>query len=301
METRPLGNTGQESSVLTFGTIALNFIEQAKANEMVEDVLDAGVNHFDVAPTYGDAELKLAPTLEEHRDDIFLGCKTQERTYYGAWGELHRSLERLGVDKLDLYQFHAVTEYRELETITGDYSPELAQGDHDPGALQAFIEAKEEGLIDYIGLTSHGDPRLIRSAIQRIDELETVMFPFKYTLAAADAPERDYASVVELANEKGLGTLAIKAFAKGPWPDDLPEEERPYNTWYEPFDREEELIECLRFTLSHDVDTAVNAGDPKLVPTILDAATNFEPLSDDERATLEARGEGRPSPVPWHE
>jgi len=94
----------------------------------------------------------------DHRDEILLGCKTQERTYYGAWGELHRSLDRLGVDTIDLYQFHAVTRYDELDAIAGDYSPEMGQGDHDPGALQAFKEAKEEGLIDHIGLTSHGDP-----------------------------------------------------------------------------------------------------------------------------------------------
>src|SRR6056297_2929138 len=104
METRPLGSTGRESSVLTLGAVALNFVEQARATQLVDDAIDAGVNHVDVAPTYGDAELKLAPALEDHRDDLFLGCKTQERTYYGAWGELHRSLDRLGVEKIDLYQ-----------------------------------------------------------------------------------------------------------------------------------------------------------------------------------------------------
>lgn len=300
METRPLGETGHDSSVLTFGAIALNFLEQDAANEMVEDVLDAGVNHFDVAPTYGDAEVKLAPKLAEHREEIFLGCKTQERTYYGAWGELHRSLDRLGVDKIDLYQFHAVTRYDELEAITGDYSPEMAQGDHDPGALQAFIEAKEEGIIDHIGLTSHGDPALIRTAIKEIPELETVMFPFNYTLAAkgAEAPEYDYASALDLAEEKGLGTLCIKGFAKGSWPDDLDEDDRPYNTWYEPYDTEDELVECLRFALSHGMTSIPNAGDPDLVPTILEAAQAYEPMSEEERAELKARARDADSPVP---
>ncbi|WP_226022834.1 aldo/keto reductase [Halomicrobium salinisoli] len=298
METRPLGETGHDSSVLTFGSIALNFIEQEAANEMVEDAVQAGVNHFDVAPTYGDAELKLAPKLEEHRDEIFLGCKTQERTYYGAWGELQKSLDRLGVDTIDLYQFHAVTEYRELEAIKGEYDPELAQGDHDPGALQAFIEAKEEGLIDHIGLTSHGDPSLIRQAIHDIDELETVMFPFNYTLEAKEGPEYDYRSVLELAREEGLGTLCIKGFAKGPWPDDLPEDERPYNTWYEPYDTEEELVECLRFALSHGMTSIPNAGDPDLVPTILEAAEDYEPMSEAEQSELRERARDAESPVP---
>lgn len=298
MDTRPLGETGHDSSILTFGAIALNFLEQDEANEMVGDALDAGVNHFDVAPTYGDAEVKLAPKLQEHRDDIFLGCKTQERTYYGAWGELHRSLDRLGVDKIDLYQFHALTRYDELDTITGDYSPEMAQGDHDPGALQAFIEAKEAGLIDHIGLTSHGDPSLIRSAMKRIPELETVMFPFNYILEGKEGPEYDYGSILDLAEEKGMGTLCIKGFAKGPWDEDLSEDERPYNTWYEPFDTKGEIVECLRFALSHGMTSIPNAGDPELVPMILDAARDYEPLSDEEQAELRERARGADSPVP---
>jgi aryl-alcohol dehydrogenase-like predicted oxidoreductase len=298
METRPLGETGHESSVLTYGSIALNFVDQERADEMVEEALEAGVNHFDVAPTYGDAELKLAPKLGEHREEIFLGCKTQERTYYGAWGELHRSLDRLGVDKIDLYQFHALTRYDELDATTGEYSPEMAQGDHDPGALQAFLEAKEEGLIDHVGLTSHGDPSLIRSAIQRIPELETVMFPYNYTLAAKEGPEYDYGSVLELAREEGLGTLCIKGFAKGPWDEDLPEDERPYDTWYEPYDTEAELRECLRFALSQGMTSIPNAGDPKLVGPILEAARNYEPMDDEEEAALLERARDGDTPVP---
>lgn len=297
MESRPLGDTGHGSSRLTFGAIALNYLEQSAANELVDRVLDAGVNHVDVAPTYGDAELKLAPKLRERRDEVFLGCKTQERTYYGAWGELHRSLDRLGTDTIDLYQFHAVTRYDELETITGEYTPEMAQ-DEDPGALQAFLEAKAAGLIDHVGLTSHGDPALIREAIRRIPDLDTVMFPFNYTLAAKEGPEYDYESVIELANERDLGVLCIKAFAKGPWPDDLPADERPYETWYEPFDTEEELEECLRFVLSHDVTSIPNAGDPELMPAILDAAQSFEPMDESELDDLLGRAGDADSPVP---
>jgi len=298
METRPLGDIDHESSILTYGSIALNFVDQETANEMVEDALDAGVNHFDVAPTYGDAEVKLAPKLQEHREDIFLGCKTQERTYYGAWGELHRSLERLGVDKIDLYQFHALTRYDELDAILGEYSPEMAQGDHDPGALQAMLDAKEAGLIDHIGLTSHGDPSLIRDAIKRIPELETVMFPYNYTLEGKEGPEYDYGSVLDLAEEKGLGTLCIKGFAKGPWDEDLPEDEQPYDTWYEPYDTKEEIVECLRFALSQGMTSIPNAGDPELVPMILEAAEDYEAMSEEEQAELRERAEDADSPVP---
>jgi len=298
IETRPLGETGHDSSVLTFGAIALDSLDQAEANGMVDDVLDAGVNHVDVAPTYGTAEVKLAPKLQERRDEVFLGCKTQERTYYGAWGELHKSLDRLGVDKIDLYQFHALTRYDELDTVTGDYSPEMAQGDHDPGALQAFKEAKEEGIIDHIGLTSHGDPSLIRSAIKRIPELETVMFPFNYTLESKDGPEYDYRSVLELAEEKDLGTLCIKAFAKEPW-GDTPEDERPYRTWYRPYDTPAELEDCLRYALSQGMTSIPSAGDPQLVPAMLEAAQNYEPLSEAEQKRLrESTDSDSPVPAP---
>lgn len=298
METRPLGETGHDSSILTYGSVALNYVDQERANEMVENALDAGVNHFDVAPTYGDAELKLAPKLQEHRDEIFLGCKTQERTYYGAWGELHRSLERLGVEKIDLYQFHALTRYDELDAITGEYSPEMAQDDHDLGALQAMLDAREAGLIDHIGLTSHGDPSLIRSAIERIPELETVMFPYNHVLAGKEGPEYDYGSVLDLAEEKGLGTLCIKGFAKGPWDEDLPEDERPYDTWYEPFDTREELVDSLRFALSQGMTSIPNAGDPDLVPIILEAAQDYEAMSEEEQERLREQAEDADSPVP---
>jgi aryl-alcohol dehydrogenase-like predicted oxidoreductase len=299
METRPLGEIGHDSTVLTFGAVALNYLPQEEANELVEDTLARGVNHFDVAPTYGDAEVKLAPKLGEHREEIFLGCKTQERTYNGAWGELHKSLERLDTDHIDLYQFHAVTGYDELETIVGD--GEGANGP-DPGALAAFKDAKQEGLIDHIGLTSHGDPSLIRTAIKEIDELETVMFPMNYTLASKDGPEYDYGAVLDLAKERNMGALGIKGFAKEPWPptDELPEDERPYDTWYRPYDTREEIEECLRFALSRGMTSITNAGDPELVPMILDAAAEFEELDQGEQEELLTRARENDTPVPSH-
>ena len=297
METRPLGETGHESSLLTFGSIALDFLEQGEANELVEAVLDAGVNHFDVAPSYGDAEVKLAPKLSEHRDEIFLGCKTQERSYYGAWGSLERSLDRLEVDTIDLFQFHAVTRYDELDRIVGESARETGEGNHG-GALAAFEEAREEGLIDHIGLTSHGDPSVIRTAIRRILELETVMFPFNATLDARDGPEYDYRSVLEFARERGLGTLCIKAFAKRPWPDGVAESDRPYETWYEPYDDPDDLRRCLRYALSQGMTTIPNAGDPELVPAILRAAEEYEPVTDEEAERLRDRAKNDDSPVP---
>jgi aryl-alcohol dehydrogenase-like predicted oxidoreductase len=291
METRPLGDTGQDSSVATFGAIALNWLEQEGADQMVEYVLDQGVNHFDVAPAYGDAELKLGPKLRQHREEIFLGCKTQERGYEGARRKLERSLNRLGVDTIDLYQVHGLEYQDELDEIT-------AEG----GALEAFRDAKAEGLIDHIGLTSHADPGLIDDAIDRIDDLETLMLPMNPVVVGkgADDDEYDYESVLERAREAGIGTLGIKAFARGPWPatEELPEHDRPYANWYEPVDTPETIRERFDFAAAQGLSTVVTPGDPKLVAMVLDAAARFDGMDDPAQRALVEQARHERSPVP---
>ncbi|MFB6151836.1 MAG: aldo/keto reductase [Haloarculaceae archaeon] len=289
METRPLGDTGQESTVVTFGGIALNWLEQEGANQMVELVLDHGVNHFDVAPTYGDAELKLGPKLRQHREEVFLGCKTAERDYDGAWRKLERSLDRLGVDRIDLHQFHGLETREELDEITGP-----------DGALEAFREAKEEGLIDHVGLTSHGAPDLILDAIDRIDDLETVMFPLNPVVVAEDDGEHDYEAVLDRANEEGIGTLGIKAFAKGDWPptDELPEADRPYANWYEPVDRPDVVRERFDFAAAQGLTSVLTPGDPKLVAMVLDAADRFDGMDEAAQRSLVEEARHDESPVP---
>ncbi|MFB6106431.1 MAG: aldo/keto reductase [Halobacteriaceae archaeon] len=290
METRPLGATGQESSIVTFGSFLLDFLSQEGANQAIELALDHGVNHVDVAPSYGDAELKLGPKLREHRDDLFVGCKTHERTYEGAWRELERSLDRLGVDSIDLYQFHGLEYGEDLDAIL----------DGDDGALAAFREARASGLVDHVGLTSHGHPNLILDAIDRIDDLETVMFPMNATVGGSEDPDHDYGRVLERCEQDGLGALGIKAFAKRPWPptEELRPDERPYGTWYEPYDTQPEIDDCLRFALSQGLTSITNAGDPKLLPMILDAAERFEALSAAEQEAVAAGRDGEESPVP---
>jgi aryl-alcohol dehydrogenase-like predicted oxidoreductase len=289
MERRPLGETGHDSTVLTFGAIALNWLEQEGADQMVEHVLDYGVNHFDVAPTYGDAELKLGPKLRQHRDEIFLGCKTQERSYEGAWRKLERSLNRLGVETIDLYQVHGLEYESELDEITAD-----------DGALAAFREARAEGLIDHIGLTSHAAPSLVIDAIDRIDDLETVMFPLNPVVAGKDDEEHDYESVLARANEANVGTLGIKAFAAGSWPDtdDLPEADRPFANWYRPVCSPEEIRERFDFAASQALTTVVSAGDPKLVTMMLDAAEGYEGMDEATQRSLVERSRHDDSPVP---
>jgi aryl-alcohol dehydrogenase-like predicted oxidoreductase len=289
MQTRALGDTGHESTVATFGAIALNWLTQEGADQMVEHVLDRGVNHFDVAPTYGDAELKLGPKLRQHREEIFLGCKTQERGYEGARRTLERSLNRLGVEKIDLYQVHGLEYEEELDEITAD-----------GGALEAFRDARDEGLIDHVGLTSHGDPDLILDAIDRIDDLETLMFPLNPVVAGKDDAEYDYEAVLDRADEAGVGTLGIKAFAKGPWPstDELPEADRPYANWYEPVDTPSEITERFDFAAAQGLTSVVTPGDPKLVAMVLDAATRFDGMDEAAQRSLVERLRHEQSPVP---
>lgn len=289
MQTRALGDTGHDSTVMTFGAIALNWLEQEGANQLVELMLDHGVNHFDVAPTYGDAELKLGPKLRQHRDEIFVGCKTQEREAEGARQKLDRSLNRLGVDTIDLYQIHGLEYEEELDTIT-------AEG----GALDAIREAKAAGLVDHIGLTSHGDPGLILDAIDRIDDLETLMFPMNPVVAGKDADEYDYEAVLERADEEGIGTLGIKAFAKGRWPstDELPEADRPYANWYRPVDTPDEIRERFDFAAAQGLTSVITPGDPKLVAMVLDAAERYDGMDDAAQRSLVERLRHDESPVP---
>jgi len=274
---------------MTFGAIALNWLEQEGADAMVEFLLDRGVNHFDVAPTYGDAELKLGPKLRQHREEIFLGCKTQERGYEGARQKLRRSLDRLGVDRIDLYQIHGLEYESELDEITGD-----------DGALAAIRDARSEGVIDHVGLTSHGDPGLILDAIDRIDDLDTLMFPFNPVVAGKDGDEYDYGAVLDRAETAGVGTLGIKAFAKGPWPstDELPEADRPYANWYEPVDAPDEIRERFDFAASAGLTSVVSPGDPKLVATVADAAERYDGMDESARRSLVERLRHEDSPVP---
>lgn len=286
MDARPLGDTGHRSSVVTLGAYALQYLSQAGADHLVELALDRGVNHVDVAPSYGDAELKLGPKLHEHRDALFLGDKTRERDYDGAMAELERSRHRLGVETVDLYQFHAVTRHEEVDQITAE-----------DGALAAVREAQGEGRVDHVGLTSHGHPDVILDAMDRID-LDSVMFPLNYVLVGSDDEAHGYERVVERARRKGVGVIGTKAFARGPWPDEAPRRDRPYGTWYRPLDDRGEIQDALDFALSQGLTSVTNPGDPKLVTMVLNAGEAFSEMGADRQAELMARDRESPVPAP---
>jgi len=273
MEKRTLGRTGQRSTIVALGgAIFIGKPEERDADAFIKLALDRGVNHVDVAPTYGDAEVKLGRWVREYRKNIFLACKTTNRTGKGASEELRRSLERLQTDYFDLYQLHALDKPEDLETALGP-----------DGAIPAILEAKKQGLVKHVGITSH-NPVNITRALKRF-EFDTVLLPVNCVLKAHPQPENDYEPVLALAEEKGLGAIAMKAIAKEPWPN----EKKPYKTWYQPFNTQREIDEALRFTLSQDVTTATTSSDIRLATMMIEAAERFKPMSKEEQTELVMR------------
>ncbi len=291
MHKRRLGRTGHMSSVIIMGTAAFGKCDQAEADRGMELALAHGVNHIDIAPTYGDAELRIAPWLTRRRSsaphpagirhDVFLACKTGDRTRDGAHAELHRSLERMGVSDLDLYQLHAVTSMAELDAALGP-----------GGAIEAFVEARQQGLVRWLGITSHGfdAPRIQIEALKRFD-FDTIMFPLNFVQMSIPQYRESVEELLALALSRDVGVMVIKAICKAPWGD----RERRYLPWYEPFD-DPALIElAIRYALSQPITGATSAADTRLWPATFAAADRFVPMTVAEQAALLARaGEFQP-------
>jgi len=264
MERRRLGRTGQMSTVVAFGSAGIGRVDQDVADRAVQTALDYGVNHVDVAPSYGEAELRLKPWMPRIREGIFLGCKTKQRSRDAAKAELHRSLERLGTDRFELYQLHAVCKPHELDECT-------AKG----GALEALLEAREEGLVRWLGITghSHDAPRTHLEALRRFD-FDTVMFPLNFVLWAMPEYRRDVLALLEICRKKDVGVHIIKTVAKDPWGD----RQKTHNTWYEPFTDQAIIDQAVAFVLSQPVTTLCSVGDVTVLPKFLAAAERFRPL-----------------------
>ena len=281
MEKRRFGRTGHTSTVAIFGGAAFWAVTQAEADAAMEHVIAAGVNHVDVAPSYGLAEERLGPWLARERDRFFLGCKTMERTKADAAAELRRSLERLQVDAFDLYQIHAVTRRDELDQVT-----------RPGGALEAILDARAEGLTRFIGITGHGldAPAIFVEALRRFD-FDSVLFPINFVLYANPAYRRDVEELLRQCHARDVGVMIIKAIARGPW-DDRP---KVYNTWYEPFDDADDIQQCVDFALSQGVTGLCTAGDVTILPLFLEACERFVPMSAGQQdALIASAGEYTP-------
>jgi predicted aldo/keto reductase-like oxidoreductase len=262
------------STVAIFGGVTLGRLSQVEADRVMEQVIAAGVNHVDIAPSYGEAEVRLGPWMPSERQRFFLGCKTGERTKTGAAAELRRSLERLRVDSFDLYQLHAVKTMEELDQVT-------APG----GALEAIVKAREEGLTKYIGITGHGvdAPAVYLEALRRFD-FDTVLFPINFVQYANPTYRRSAEELLRQCRAKDVGTMIIKSICKRPW-GDRPSE---YHTWYEPFNDARHVQECVNFVLSQDVTGLCTVGDYRVLPLVLEACAKFTPMSQAEQEALVA-------------
>lgn len=272
MQTRRFGRTGHMSTIAIFGAAAFWKISQADADKVMEMVIEAGVNHIDVAPSYGEAEERVGPWMPRERKRFFLGCKTGERTRDGAWNELQQSLKRLQTENFDLYQLHAVNSIEELDAVT-----------RSGGALEAAIEARKQGLTRYIGITGHGKdaPAIYLEALKRFD-FDTILFPLNFVQFSQSEYRRDAETLIETCRKKDVGTMVIKTITRGPWDDKVPTS----TTWYKPFTSADEIQQAVNFALSFDVTGLCTAGDIKVLPLVLKACENFKPLSAEEREKL---------------
>ncbi len=262
METRPLGATGHRSSVVTLGAYAAGVLPQAEADALIESALERGVNHIDVAPSYAEAELRLGDYLKRHpQPDLFVGAKTQQRDKAGAREELLRTLDRLGRDRHDLYQLHAVCTAADLEEC-------FAPG----GSMEAILEARDEGLVANIGITGHGwdSPATHAAALDRFP-FATAMTSCNRMMAANPDYRRDWEALVERCRNDDVGIHVLKATARGPWGDRTP----THRTWYEPLTEQADVDRAVAWALNQPVTTLCSAGDLSLLPAILAAAERY--------------------------
>jgi aryl-alcohol dehydrogenase-like predicted oxidoreductase len=268
MQRRPLGKTGEELSIIGLGGVVMDGLAQEEANRIVAEAVDRGVNYFDVAPRYGDAEERLGPALKPYREKVFLACKTAERARENAARQLEASLWYLQTDHLDLYQLHAL-EPREVEKV---FLPD--------GAMEALVTAKEAGKIRFLGFSSHS----IEAALKALERFpfDTILFPVNFVCWLNDFGPQ----VIEAARTRSTARLSIKAIARSFWPEGAGRKWR--KEWYQPLEEQDLIDLALRFALSQDVTATVGPGEPLLFRMALEAAENFRPLEADELERLRA-------------
>ncbi|MCB8972170.1 MAG: aldo/keto reductase [Ardenticatenaceae bacterium] len=262
IEKLPFGRTGHNSTRTVFGAAAFWGTPQAEANKTLDLLLEYGVNHIDTAASYGDAELRLGPWLKQYRDQFFLATKTEKRTYQAAKEELHRSLDLLKTDHVDLWQMHILVEPDEWETAMGP-----------GGVLEAFIEAREQGLARFLGVTGHGTnvAQMHLKSLARFD-FDSVLLPYNPTMMQNPQYAADFAQLTAVCQQKNVAIQTIKALSKGPWGD----KPKTHTTWYEPFSTQAEIDLAVQWVLSQPGVFLNTVGDTTLLPMVLDAASRVD-------------------------
>lgn len=277
IEKRPFGRTNHMSSATLFGAAALGRVTQAEADQTLELLLEYGVNHIDTAASYGDAELRIGPWMKNHRKDFFLATKTGERTYAKAREEFHRSLERMQVDSVDLLQLHNLGHPDEWDIAMGP-----------GGALEAAVEARDQGLTRYIGVTGHGlyIAAMHQRSLARFD-FDSVLLPYNYVLMQNDRYRNDFDALFNMCQERNVAMQTIKSIARGPWAT----KQRTRSTWYEPLEEQSDIDTAVHWVLGRSELFLNTAGDIHLLPKVLDAASRLStrPTDDEMRATLQEK------------
>jgi len=270
MPQRLLGRTGEKLSIIGFGGIVVMDKPQEQANRSVAQAVERGINYFDVAPTYGNAEERLGPALEPYRQGVFLACKTTRRTAGEAQQELHASLQRLRTDHVDLYQLHALSSGEEVETVFGP-----------GGAMEALVKAREEGKVRFIGFSAHSVEAAM-AAMDRFD-FDTTLFPVNYVTwwQGNFGPQ-----VVARAQEKGMGILVLKSLCRGPWPEGVERTHPPCG--YQPVVDREEARLALKFSLVQGTTAVVPPGNEDLFWLAVELAAEAGPLTLEEEKKLRA-------------
>lgn len=275
MQTREYGNTGQQLSIVAFAGIVVKNESTKDSSRYVSWAIDQGINYFDVAPGYGNAQNMLGPALEQYRNDIFLSCKSNKRDAISARTDLENSLELLRTDHFDLYQLHAMSTMEELETVTGP-----------GGALEVLVKARDEGLVKHLGFSAHSAEVAIE-LIKRFD-FDSILFPVNFTTWF----EAGFGSqIMEEAEKRGVARLALKGAALHAL------EDRNYRVrekcWYAPIEDRELMKLALRWTLSQPITAAIPPGDPELWQMAVKIAQEFTPITAEEEAILRNEAKGR--------
>jgi aryl-alcohol dehydrogenase-like predicted oxidoreductase len=270
------GRTGHESTRTLFGAAALGKVTQKEADETLEVLFEYGVNHIDTAASYGDSELRIGPWMKQHRDKFFLATKTGERTYDKAKEELHNSLKRLQVDQIDLWQMHYLVKPEEWEVAMGP-----------GGALEAFVEAREQGLVRFLGVTGH-DVAIAKMHLGSVDRFafDSVLLPYNFRMMQNPEYATNLNALLKICAEKQIAVQTIKGITRGPWGDKA----KTHNTWYQPLEAQGDIDKAVHWVLGNEQVFLNTAGDIHLLPKILNAASRFErrPTDAEMQATVEA-------------
>lgn len=274
--TQAFGRTGHLSTRTLFGAAALSRVTQTEADRTLDLLLQYGVNHIDVAASYGEAELRIGPWMQQHRQTFFLATKTEKRTYQEAKEELQRSLERLQVDSVDLWQMHVLVKPEEWQIAMGP-----------GGALEAFLEARAQGLTRFLGVTGHGlsAPAMHLRSLERF-AFDSVLFPYNYVLMQNPQYAADVEKLLKVCQEKQVAVQTIKSLTRGPWGAKEPTRA----TWYEPLEDQPDIDLAVHWVLKRPQLFLNTIADIHLLPKVLDAASRFQTgPSDDAMQSMAQR------------